>query len=136
MGAGNMFPNAKCAFKEFWKGQPYNKTANQYHEFEVPAGKLWQLTNVVMDAVDSSTIIVRWKDKYDRVMGIVLYASATTSPVAGPEQTNDQNFKEFLLSEGSKVRFEFGTAQTTGGDQIYLQVLEFDLKEVRGQAKN
>lgn len=127
-----LFPKHRGIPKYILKGQPYELVANSRHQIVVPDGKIWEILEVGCFIVDSGTLSIFLHTTEDVNHGYIVYSSATTGPVVGPVTGTGANYLNapVIAWENEKIRFQFGTAQTTGGDHLWIKYIEYDIEEL------
>jgi len=131
---GNPFPYARGVLKIRKKSNGnYTDTATKVQKYHVPPGKVWWILRTTMYAGDAAVIYVRHYDKESKLLGTIVYKASGTGMATGPTSPIAFTYvgtNPVLAEEGDYIEFNFSAAQTTGGDFIYLQYVEFDAEEV------
>lgn len=126
----SLFPQARGIPKRFIQGTPFNRDVDQQHDFTVPDGKLWLIVAFGGNNGDASNTTVFLYNSDNKALGKLSYWGNISGAWTGPERTADYPSFPLLAWETDQVRFVFAAAQTTGGTHVWLDVVEYDLKEL------
>lgn len=102
---------------------------NTKHRVTVPEGEIWVLLRCSINSADSATRTVKGFDVDNDCFGSVIYASAGTGLICGPNSPTATAYldsRNCIFFEGEVLEFVFSAAQTTGGDYIEALVLVLD----------
>lgn len=116
------------------KGQPYNSTGNQVHKLTCPDDEVWEVIEVGLHAIDASTRSVVLNNKNAKGLMTICSKASGTGAVLGPSGSTDVAYKHgsrpLLVYPDEYLTYTFGTAQTTGGDFIWIKYLKHKLEEL------